>query len=125
VIEGSTDFGVYVRPPEPTRFSYIVFCDPAGGTGSDSFTLAIGHRLHDQADTVVIDLLRERKPRFVPRDVIAEFVQLMKSYQITEIQGDKFAGGFHSDEWQRCGVSERHLRTTCTPCRCCWRAALA
>jgi hypothetical protein len=104
VVEGSTDFGTFMRMYNP-QFSYAAFCDPAGGTGSDSFTLAIGHRLRDQADTVVIDALRERKPRFVPRDVIAEFAQLLRSYNISEVQGDRFAGGFHSDEWKRNGIT--------------------
>jgi hypothetical protein len=103
-VEACTDFGVYLRLPE-LAFSYAAFCDPSGGTGSDSFTLAIGHRLHDQAGTVVIDALCERRPRFVPRDVIAEYAQLLKRYNISEVQGDKFAGGFHADEWQRNGIS--------------------
>ena len=103
VVEGCTDFGVYLRLPEP-NFSYTAFCDPSGGTGSDAFTLAVAHRLHDQAGTVVIDALCERRPRFVPRDVVAEYAQLLKRYNISEVLGDKFAGGFHADEWQRCGI---------------------
>jgi hypothetical protein len=103
-IEGSTDFGIHMRPYDP-QFSYRAFADPAGGTGKDSFTVAIGHRLHDQANSVVIDALRERKPRFVPRDVIAEYAQILNQYHITEVQGDKFAGGFHADEWKRNGIN--------------------
>ena len=104
VVEGCTDFGVYMRLYDPQLQLHRVL-RRRGGTGSDSFTLAIGHRLHDQADTVVIDALRERKPRFVPRDVIAEYAQLLKQYNISEVQGDRFAGGFHADEWQRHGIS--------------------
>jgi hypothetical protein len=100
VVESCTDFGILLRLPEP-QFSYRAFCDAAGGTGSDSFTLAVGHH---QADTVVIDALREHRPRFVPRDVIAECAQLLKQYHVSEVQGDRFAGGFHSDEWQRNGI---------------------
>jgi hypothetical protein len=77
---------------------------PLGGTGSDSFELAIGHRLYDRAGTVIIDALYERKPRFVPAQVITEYAQILKSYGIGEIQGDKFAGGFHADEWKRNGI---------------------
>jgi hypothetical protein len=37
--------------------------------------------------------------------VVAEFAQLLKSYGISEVQGDGFAGGFHSDEWRRNGIT--------------------
>jgi hypothetical protein len=50
---------------------------------------------------VHLDLVRERKPRFVPRDVVSEFAQILKLYNVREVQGDKFAGSFHADEWQR------------------------
>jgi hypothetical protein len=102
-IEGCTDVNICVRFPQP-GIVYRAFCDAAGGTGSDSFTLCIAHRLYDQAGTVIIDALYERKPRFVPREVIAEYAQILKSYNVTEIQGDKYAGGFHADEWQRNGI---------------------
>ncbi len=105
-LEVSTDQNIYERPPQP-NVSYLAFTDAAGGTGSDSFGLAIAHRLPDQ--TGMLDLVRERKPRFVPRDVIAEYARLLKSYGISEVQGDGFAGGFHSDEWRRNGI-------TFTPC---------
>ena len=67
-------------------------------------TLAICHRLSDGTRTVVLDLLRERKPRFIPQEVVHEFAQLLKFYGITEVWGDRYAGGFHSDEWRRNGI---------------------
>jgi hypothetical protein len=104
VIEACTDFGVRERPPLPS-LQYLAFCDAAGGTGSDSFTLAIAHRERDEARTVMLDAVRERKPRFVPAAVIGELAQLLKLYNnITEIQGDRFAGGFHADEWRNHGI---------------------
>ena len=118
VIESCTEFGLHELPPQPGT-CYLAFCDAAGGTGSDSFTLAIAHRVYDERGTTVLDLLRERKPRFVPRDVVAEFAQLLKAYNVTEVQSDGFAGGFHADEWQRngivfkaaaCTTSENYLR---------------
>jgi hypothetical protein len=102
VIEGCTDKGIYHRIYDP-NFSYSAFTDAAGGTGGDSFTLAIAHRLYD--GTVFIDVLRERKPRFIPRDVVAEYAQLLKSFNISEVCGDGFAGGFHSSEWERNGIT--------------------
>ena len=97
VIEAATDFGVRERGPQ-TGQRYIAFTDCAGGTGQDSFTLAIAHR---EGDNAVLDLLRERRPRFVPAGVVAEYAQVLKLYGITEVQSDKYAGGFHSDEWRR------------------------
>jgi hypothetical protein len=68
------------------------FCDPSGGS-ADAMTLAIGHR---QDDVVVIDALRERRPPFSPDDVAAEFAALLKSYRVTVVHGDRYAG-----EWPR------------------------
>jgi hypothetical protein len=103
VVEACTEFNLFERPPQPRNW-YVAFCDAAGGTGSDSFTLAIAHREFDQIGTVHLDLVRERKPRFVPRDVVGEFAQILKLYNVREVQGDKFAGSFHADEWQRNGI---------------------
>jgi hypothetical protein len=111
VIEACTEFNVRERPPQP-NVQHLAYCDPAGGTGSDSFTLAIAHREPDSIGTVHLDLLRERKPRFVPADVVREFADVLKSYKISEIQGDKFAGGFHSDEWARNNITFKACENT-------------
>lgn len=102
-IEACTDFGTYERPPQPgTR--YVAFADAAGGTGTDSYALAIAH--HGGKDMPhVLDVLREIKPRFIPAQVIAEFAQLLRTYGISTIQGDKYAIGFHADEWRRNGIA--------------------
>ncbi len=102
VIERCTAFGVFERPPS-REHAYVAYTDPAGGTGSDSFTIAIAHRERD--GTVKIDAIRERKPRFVPRDVVAEYAQLLKTYKISEVRGDGFAGGFHVDEWRQNNIT--------------------
>jgi len=111
VLETCTDFAVHERPPQP-GITYTAFCDAAGGTDSDSFTLAVAH--YDKAhETVIMDLCRERAPRFVPAAVIAEFAQLLKLYRISSVMGDSFAGGFHADEWTRNGITFRsYPRTT-------------
>jgi hypothetical protein len=103
LVESFSDFGIHERPPQ-RAVNYVAYCDPAGGTGSDSFTIAIAHRQYDQNDTVWLDLVRERKPPFVPAAVISEFTKLLRLYGIREVQGDKFAGGFHADEWRRNGI---------------------
>jgi hypothetical protein len=52
-------------------------------------TLAIGHR---QDDAIVIDIVRERRPPFNPEDVVLEFSGLLKSYRISNVTGDRYAG---------------------------------
>jgi hypothetical protein len=107
VIEACTDFGVYERPPR-RGVNYVCFIDAAGGTGADSFSLCIAH-----ADArCEIDVLRERKPRFVPAQVIAEWAPLIRSYGILEVEGDKFAGGFHSSEWHSYNIAFKPCERT-------------
>ena len=64
-------------------------------------TLAIGHR---QDDVVVIDAVRERRPPFSPDDVVAEFSALMKSYRVSKVSGDRYAG-----EWPRERFRDRDI----------------
>jgi hypothetical protein len=97
VIEAATDRGVVERPPQ-RGVVYFAFVDPAGGTGKDSFALAIAHRDGDRA---VLDVLRERKPRFVPKDVVAEFADVLRRYRVTKIASDRYASAWASDEWAR------------------------
>jgi hypothetical protein len=101
VIEACTDFGVRERAPLASgAVKYVAFCDAAGGTGRDSFTLAIAHRaINSRNRTAVLDVVREHRPRFVPAAVVAEFAAILRLFKITEVQGDGFAGGFHADEW--------------------------
>jgi hypothetical protein len=101
VIESCTEWGVHERAPRSDG-KYYAYCDAAGGTGSDSFALAISTRAKD--NTAVLCALRERKPRFVPAQVIAELAALCKAYDITEVYGDKYAIGFHAAEWRSHGI---------------------
>ena len=96
VIDACTDWGITERPPS-TGVKYVAWADAAGGTGRDSFAFAIAHRAKDK--TLVLDLVRERKPRFVASAVVAELAAILRQYKITEVWGDAFAGGFHADAW--------------------------
>ena len=90
----------YELPPVAGR-SYYGFVDPAGGSGGDAFALAISHR---EGQSVVVDLVRERRPPFMPSQVIDELVPLLKSYRISKVVGDKWAGGFPPEAFQRGGI---------------------
>jgi hypothetical protein len=68
---------------------YLAFTDPAGGSGKDSFTLAIGHIAKGVA---VVDVVREHKPPFSPKAVVEEYAELLKHYNVRKLQGDRYAG---------------------------------
>ena len=115
-LEAVTDFGVRERPPCP-GLAYQAFADAAGGTGRDSFTFAIGHRERDGA--AVLDVLRERKPRFVPAAVVEEFSALAKTYRVSSICGDRYSSAWHADEWARRGF--RYVESGMTKSELYWR----
>ena len=56
-------------------------------------TLAIAHR---DGGRDVLDCLRERRPPFSPEAVVQEFADVLKSYRISTVTGDRYAG-----EWPR------------------------
>jgi hypothetical protein len=93
--------GVYERAPE-YGITYHAFCDPSGGS-ADSMALAIGHK--DCAKkTAVIDALREVRAPFSPQAVVGEFAQLLKSYRITTIAGDHYAGEWPIEQFAKFGI---------------------
>jgi hypothetical protein len=101
-LEAATDTGVIQRPPS-SNFStrYFAFADAAGGAraGGDSFALAICRG--DKDGVVYLDRLLEREPPFHPATTVAEFVEVLRSYRITQVTGDHFSGGWASSEFLR------------------------
>ena len=84
--------------PPVEGVQYFAFVDPAGG-GQDEFTLAIGHR---EGDAAVIDLVTGRKGS--PAVLVAEFAQTLKRYGITRTTGDRYAGRWPRDEFDKHGI---------------------
>jgi hypothetical protein len=87
--------------PASSREKYFAFCDPAGG-GQDEFSLAIGHR---DRETVVVDLVRGRHGS--PAEIVKEYAQLLRRYEIKHIHGDRYAGRWPRDEFLRWGIEYR------------------
>ena len=71
--------------------------------------LAIGH-IED--GVAVLDALRERKPPFSPEDVTLEFADLLKSYRITKIQGDRYGGEWPRDRFRAHGLDYEPAETS-------------
>lgn len=105
-IEGRFERG-YVKDLAP----YRAFVDPSGGS-SDSYVLAIAH---DERRTVngleqvvaVLDKVIEWTPRFDPEKVSIEVVDACKSFKVTGVTGDAYAG-----EWPRDPLKKRGLTYT-------------
>ena len=98
VVEACIDPGIHERPSVAAAGRYVAFIDAAGGSGSDSMTLAIAHR---ENGIPVLDAVRERKPPFSPDDVVQEFSGLMKSYRITKAESDKWGGDWVGEAFRK------------------------
>jgi hypothetical protein len=97
VVDACTVLGRHELPPV-SGIKYVAFTDPAGGSGTDSFTLAIGH---SQGELAVLDLLRACKPPFSPEGVVQEFAGDLKRYGVHEVTGDRYAGEWPSEQFQK------------------------
>lgn len=82
------------------NYTYSAFCDPSGGR-SDSFTLAISHRKGDQT---IIDAISEVKPPFSPEDAVKEYCQLLRSFRLNTVTGDRYAGIWVQEAFQKQGI---------------------
>ena len=94
--------GVRERDPRP-GVHYHGFCDPSGGS-ADSMTLAIAH-IDRLKQAVVIDCLREVRPPFSPEGVCFEFAETLRSYGITSIIGDRFAGEWVREQFGKANIN--------------------
>jgi hypothetical protein len=93
--------GGYYEMAPAAQTSYHGFVDAAGGSGNDAFAMAISHR---EGENIIVDCLRERRPPFRPGDAIAEFASVLKNYRISKVVGDRWAGGFPPEAFQKCGI---------------------
>jgi hypothetical protein len=101
VIEACTVPGRFELPAISTN-RYCAFLDAAGGSGSDSMTIAISHR---EGELAVLDAIRERKPPFSPDDVVSEFSALMKSYRVHNGESDKWGGDWVGAAFRKNGIT--------------------
>lgn len=87
--------------PPRQGIRYQAFVDPAGGSGGDSMTLAIGHR---EGTIAVLDCVRETRPPFSPEAVAAEYSGVLKSYHVSTVRGDHYAGEWPREQFRKNGV---------------------
>lgn len=97
VVEQCVVSGCYERAPSE-KIEYRAFIDPAsgnagGGSRADSMTLAIAHseqREGRESPVLVLDLVREVKPKFSSDDVSASFAQDCLRYRVTRPLSDRW-----------------------------------
>lgn len=99
VVEASIPRGLFERAPL-SGIHYHAFVDPSGGA-SDSMTLGIAHK---EGERIVLDAVRERKAPFSPESVVIEFSTLLKSYRLSKVVGDRYAGEWPRESFKRHGV---------------------
>jgi hypothetical protein len=102
VVEAATVPGRRELPPT-AGVSYVAWTDPAGGSGGDSFTLAIAHR--DRNGRGILDLVREVQPMFSPEQTAEIFAGVLKSYGISRVTGDRYAGEWPREQFRKHGVA--------------------
>jgi hypothetical protein len=98
-VEAVVEVGCRERAPVQ-GVRYFSFVDPSGGS-SDSMTLAIAHR---DKDLAVLDCVRERRAPFSPEAVVKEFAATLRSYGVTAIRGDRYAGEWPREAFRKHGV---------------------
>ncbi|MGB5083532.1 MAG: hypothetical protein WBO09_02770 [Methylocystis silviterrae] len=97
IIEACTEFRCYERAPM-SGIQYVGFVDCSSGSGKDSAALAIAHR---EGTIAVLDAVREIRPPFNPHDAVAQFVEMLKSYRLSAVSGDKWATGFVAEAFKQ------------------------
>ncbi|MGH6681186.1 MAG: hypothetical protein ACREDL_20170, partial [Bradyrhizobium sp.] len=102
IVEAAINPNVAVRPPQP-GIAYVAFCDPSGGRG-DAFTAAIAH---GEVDRIVLDCLNERRAPFNPSPTAREIAETLRSYNIVEIGGDRYAAEWVVENFAKEGIAYR------------------
>jgi Phage Terminase len=79
---------------------YQAFTDPSGGVGSDSYTVAIGHKAGDR---LITDVCRGTVGKFDPQEVTRGYAALLKEYRICKVIGDAYGAEWVAAAWRDCG----------------------
>ncbi len=84
--------------------SYKAAIDSSGGRGDD-FVCCIFHAegSGDKA-RIIQDLIRIKHPPLNPQNTIKEFSEIIKSYGVQSVSGDRYAAEFCSSEFERAGL---------------------
>lgn len=99
-VEACAPPGIRERAPL-VGVTYRAFVDPSGGS-ADAFTLAIAHK---EDGLCILDAIRERRPPFAPTEVVADLSALLRSYGISTVAGDRYAGEWPREAFRAHGIA--------------------
>ena len=104
-LEACTDWGIVER--EPQRGTCVLRLTETSRLAAAGIRrrYVFATWIMIAAKSLVVDLVRERRPRFVLNDVIAEWAGLLDNYGITQIWSDGYAFGISADIWSRNGIT--------------------
>ena len=94
--------------PKIQGTSYFAFVDPSGGRG-DAMTMSV---VHKEKERIVQDALRVKWPPFDPGICVKEFSELLKSYGVSEVRGDKYSGEWCSSAFEKEGIRYKNSELT-------------
>ena len=92
--------------PPSGGFVYAGFCDPSGGS-SDSMCLGIAHAEVGELGTQVgvLDALIEARPPFDPDSVVKQFADMLRSYRLGSVTGDRYGVDWPASRFQAHGIT--------------------
>jgi hypothetical protein len=108
VVEKAVDTGIGERCCLP-GVQYFAAVDVAGGSGSDAYCAAIGHKRSDAGREIcVVDFVFEQRPPFDPEETTARLCAILRMWRIKNVVGDHYASSWPVSSFSRCGVSYSH-----------------
>jgi hypothetical protein len=92
-------------PPMP-HTNYVAFVDPSGGR-RDAAALAIAHieRIHKAEERVILDVARRFPSPHDPGQVVKDMAEILKSYKVGRIVGDRYAGSWPESEFWKYSIT--------------------
>jgi hypothetical protein len=107
LVDAATDHGVSLREPALVTATsqphqYRAFVDPAGGSGRDSYTVAISHSENNRA---VLDALLEIRPPFSTDAATEQIAALLQRYGVSHVTGDRYGGDWPAQALAKHGIT--------------------
>ncbi len=98
-IDAVTEPGRRDLPPV-AGVDYAAFVDPSGGS-QDAMTLAVSH---PDGDRAILDGVWEVRPPFSPEAVVRKFAEILKTYGIARVRGDRYGGEWPREQFRKVGI---------------------